>query len=115
MVFSRQSLLTLFVFFELSLVPIMAILFMGGSSNKKLEAGLYMFVFTSSSAFMFLSFLVFSRLSQHGINPFLLITASSYNSPLGSILDSFISVSSIIYNLATIVMLVKTPLFFVHM
>lgn len=114
MVFSRQSLLTLFVFFELSLVPIMAILFIGGSSNKKLEAGLYIFVFTSSSAFIFLSFLVFSRLSQHGINHFLLITASSYNSPLGRA-DLFISVSSIIYNLATIVILVKTPLFFVHM
>jgi len=114
MVFSRQSLLILFVFFELSLVPIIAILFIGGSSNKKLEAGLYIFAFTSSSAFIFLAFLVFIRLSQNGINHFLFITTSSYNSPLKEA-EIYISISMLIYNLATIVILVKTPLFFVHM
>ena len=113
MVFSRQSLLTLFVFFELSLVPIIAILFIGGSSHKKLEAGLYMFAFTSSSAFIFLVFLVFIRLSQNGINHFLFTTTSSYNSPL-KVVEIHVSTSMLIYNLATIVILVKTPLFFVH-
>ena len=113
MVFSRQSLLTLFVFFELSLVPIMAILFIGGSSNKKLEAGLYIFAFTSSSAFIFLAFLVLSRLSQHGINPFVLTATSSYNSPL-EVVEKYTSTSMLIYNLVTIVILVKTPLFFLH-
>ena len=113
MAFSRQSLLTLFVFFELSLVPIIAILFIGGSSHKKLEAGLYMFAFTSSSAFIFLVFLVFIRLSQNGINHFLFTTTSSYNSPL-KVVEIHVSTSMLIYNLATIVILVKTPLFFVH-
>jgi len=112
-VFSRQSLLTLFIFFEISLIPIIFILFIGGSSNKKLEAGLYMFAFTSSSAFVFLAFLVISRLLQHGTYHFMLISTSSHNSPL-DITRSYSSFSMVIYNLATVVILIKTPLFFLH-
>jgi len=72
-----------------------------------------MFAFTSSSAFIFLVFLVFIRLSQNGINHFLFTTTSSYNSPL-KVVEIHVSTSMLIYNLATIVILVKTPLFFVH-
>jgi len=113
MVFQRLSLFTFFIFFEISLVPVIAILFLGGSSNKKLEAGLYIFVFTSSSAFIFLTFLVFNRLSQNGVNHFLFTTTRSYNSSLRIVeISNFISM--LIYNLTTIVLLVKTPIFFVH-
>jgi len=113
MIFGRQNLLTFFTFFELSLVPIIVILFIGGSSNKKLEAGLYIFAFTSSSAFVFLVFLVLSSLSQHGINTFAVTIISSYNSPL-EVGERWASVSKLIYSMATVVILIKTPLFFLH-
>jgi len=113
MVFCNQRLVTFFVFFELSLVPIMAILFLGGKSDKKLEAGLYIFAFTRSSSFLFLVFLVFVSLFQHGFTSYILSTATCYNSSLDAwgLASSF---SCLFYNLATIVILVKTPVFFVH-
>jgi len=112
-VFNRQSLLSLFVFFELSLVPIISILFIGGRSFKKFEAGLYIFAFTSSTAFIFLIFLVLRSLNQHGIHQFRLTTTCSFNSSL-VLVENYISSSILIYNLTTIVILVKTPLFFLH-
>ena len=73
-----------------------------------------MFAFTSFSAFVFLVFLVFIRLSQNGFNHFLFTTTSTYNSPLKAV-ERYVSISILIYNIATIVILVKTPLFFLHM
>jgi len=113
MAFSRQNLLNFYIFFELALVPIMFILFKGGKSSKKYEAGLYMFAFTSSSAFLFFSFLIFCRLAQHGIGQFFLNTASTYDAPLKD-RRCKLSPSLLIYNLATIIILVKTPIFFLH-
>jgi len=114
MVFSSQNILTFFIFFELSLVPIIIILFVGGSSGKKLEAGLYIFAFTRFSALLFLAFLVWVSWLQHGINPFLSAAINAYNSPLRAN-EGYNSISHLIYNLATVVMLVKAPLFFLHM
>jgi len=113
MVFSSQSLLTLFIFFELCLVPIISIIFMGGNSRKKIEAGLYMFSFTSFSAFTFLVFLVFLCSTQHGFAYFTASAYRCYNSFFSSG-ELGASISCFFYNLTTVMMLVKTPLFFVH-
>ena len=117
MVFSSSRIITLFIFFELSLVPVILILFIGGRSKGKLEAGLYMFFFTSSSAFIFLIFLILRRLSQNGEMLNLLTRGASFQSSFiirGS--SNYRSkISFFIYNATTMIMLVKTPLFFLHM
>jgi len=56
---------------------------------------------------------VFNRLSQNGISHFLFTSVVSYNSPL-KVVEISVSVPILIYNLTTIVILIKTPLFFVH-
>ena len=114
MVFASLNILSLFIFFELSLVPIMAILFKGGKTSKKLEAGLYMFAFTRFSTFLFLAFLVLNNLSHQGVNTFTSnLTRRSYY-PLLETPNSGNFATLFIYNLTTIVILVKTPLFFMH-
>ena len=115
MVFNSHSMMMLFVFFELTLIPILAILFIGGRSIKKLEAGLYIFIFTRSTAFLFLAFLIYNSLVQHGTSHFIIISSMPYDSSLEVLTMHETSISVLIYNLATIVILVKSPLFLVHM
>jgi len=114
-IFKSQRLFSLFIFFEISLVPIIVILFLGGNSEKKKEAGIYIFFFTSSSAIFFLVFLVFDRLGRYGNGLVITSIARSYirsTTPIS--FNSFSMITTIIYNITTVVILVKTPLFFLH-
>merc|ERR1712226_1276661 len=64
-IFSCESLGSFFVFFEISVIPVVAIIFLGGSSKIKTEASLYLFFFTSFSGFfLFLFSLVFLKTTQ---------------------------------------------------
>jgi len=112
-IFVSHNLISLFVFFELSLIPIILILFIGGKSKKKLEAGFFIFVFTSLSAFMLLALLIIICLHH----PLSISLSTSFVSTFYRTFHlRFICIppNHLIYNLITLVLLVKSPLFLVH-
>merc|ERR1712062_582815 len=109
-IFSCESLGSFFVFFEISVIPVVAIIFLGGSSKIKTEASLYLFFFTSFSGF-FLS-LVFSFKNQGDLILVSLKTTQEFY--LTSIrVDSYLN--TVINFLFFFSLFVKMPVFFLHM
>lgn len=58
-IFSCENLAIFFVVFEVSIIPVVAIIFLGGRSKLKTEASLYLFFFTSFSGFFLFFFLLY--------------------------------------------------------
>ena len=112
--FNSQNILSLFIYFELSTVPILLLIYTGGKSGKKVEAGFFLIMFTGVRAFIFLVFLIVFRSGLgvyliwpiRRIQPYNLVTDPS-NSSNRLLL-------SLVYTLTTIVILVKTPLYTIH-
>merc|ERR1712062_163498 len=113
-IFSCESLGSFFVFFEISVIPVVAIIFLGGSSKIKTEASLYLFFFTSFSGFfLFFFFLIFSFKNQgdlilvslKNIQEFCLKNIIETNNYLNAVIN-FLFFSSLF---------VKMPVFFLHM
>lgn len=106
-VFVRDRMIVFFIFFEISLVPVLLKMYIGGKAESKKEAGLFLFFFTSTSSILFLILLVLLRLGQGGLSSYSMVLVSS---------KAFIISSSVpfLYAITTVVFLVKTPLFFLH-
>jgi len=112
-IFSCESLGSFFVFFEISVIPVVAIIFLGGSSKIKTEASLYLFFFTSFSGFFLFFFsLVFSFKNQGDLILVSLKTTQEFY--LTSIrFDNYLN--TVINFLFFFSLFVKMPVFFLHM
>nr|ATU74609.1 NADH dehydrogenase subunit 4 [Liposcelis bostrychophila] len=97
LMFTSSSLMQMYVFFELSLIPIFLIIFSSGKQYERLKAGIYLFFFTLTSSLP----LLISSL-------FLLNNLKYFN-------ESSIQLNSKIFLLMFLAFMVKLPIFFVHM
>nr|UNO31823.1 NADH dehydrogenase subunit 4 [Liposcelis bostrychophila] len=97
LMFTSSNLMQMYVFFELSLIPIFLIIFNSGKQYERLKAGIYLFFFTLTSSLP----LLISSL-------FLLNNLKYFN-------ESSIQLNSKIFLLMFLAFMVKLPIFFVHM
>nr|ATU74580.1 NADH dehydrogenase subunit 4 [Liposcelis bostrychophila]ATU74593.1 NADH dehydrogenase subunit 4 [Liposcelis bostrychophila]UNO31807.1 NADH dehydrogenase subunit 4 [Liposcelis bostrychophila] len=97
LMFTSSSLIQMYIFFELSLVPIFLVIFNSGKQYERLKAGIYLFFFTLTSS---LPLLISSI--------FLLNYLKYFN-------ESSIQLNSKIFLLMFLAFMVKLPIFFVHM
>nr|UTN43133.1 NADH dehydrogenase subunit 4 [Saemundssonia lari] len=93
--FVSSDFLMLFIFFEVSIIPLLFILGKGGSSSERMSAGLYLTLFTFTSSIPLFIFCL--KCSQSGVN--LIFT--------GAESSGFLSLSLLGF-------LVKLPLFSLH-
>ena len=118
LLFSLENFMWFFILFEISAIPIILIIFLGGRAKRKGEASLFLFIFTRFRAFFLLSFLSFFSLINRGD---LSLISSAFSFPRSSSLSHssfFFSRNGrrekIIF-LVVLTFFVKIPVFFTHM
>ena len=111
LIFFSKRLLTFFIFFELSVIPIIIIIFLGGRTKTKGEASFFLFLFTGLRAFFLLFFISFFALKNSGdLN---LILSFSYERISKVEFSWFLS--NFFRFVIILSLLVKLPIFFFHM
>jgi len=111
-IFSCERLRTFFIFFEISVIPVVAIIFLGGRSKIKIEASLYLFFFTRFSGFFlfFFSF-VFSFINQGNLVLVALKITQEFS--LNSVeINTYLNIVINFFFFSSL--FVKIPVFFLH-
>nr|UMI39142.1 NADH dehydrogenase subunit 4 [Heterochaerus australis] len=105
LVFWVESFWLFFLFFEISVIPIILMITESGSSKNRLEASKFLFFFTSGSSLIFLIFLIWSMIQGWEMSSWNSFTVMEFNNSL----EVFLSL------LAILTFFVKMPSLFLHM
>jgi len=105
LVFWVESFWLFFLFFEISVIPIILIITESGRSKNRLEARKFLFFFTRGSSLIFLIFLIWSIIQGWEMRRWNSFTVIEFNNSL----EVFLSL------LAILTFFVKIPSLFLHM
>nr|AHB23659.1 NADH dehydrogenase subunit 4 [Idris sp. MM-2013] len=104
MFFSSLNLINFYVYFEMSLIPILLMILGWGVQPERLNAGVYMMMYTLFSSLPFFILVVLMNLNFLTMNIFLLMK-----------LDLVLMNSFIVYMFLIFIFLIKLPIYLLHL